>query len=198
MYCPTGALSSIKELCACPGDAPRAYGRPFLPQIHPRSGTRHFPCLLWMLLSPCITLLSWGSRGCLSWIWHVDLCSPAGELCFFHLRTWHGGRVRQSDKPRFKSALAVWLRASFLTSLSLCSLVVVVLIILPVNPLMWWMRTDREKGAEVLSQYLAPHTHLGSDRSLVGSHCKGRLAASPGTGQGAVCVSLPWSCGRLL
>lgn len=41
-----------------------------------------------------------GSLGCLSSLafldWHIDKCSPASELCFFHLPSGHGGQVFES------------------------------------------------------------------------------------------------------
>lgn len=53
-----------------------------------------------------------------------------------------------------------------------------------------WMRTDQGKGDEAPSVASTSHTR-GKGQSPLGPHCAGRLAASPGSGQGALCVSLP-------
>ena len=53
-----------------------------------------------------------------------------------------------------------------------------------------WMRTDQGKGDEAPSVASTSHTR-GKGQSPLGPHCTGRLAASPGSGQGALCVSLP-------
>jgi len=71
---------------------------------------------------------------------------------------WLSVPVRQAQGQVCSGALAVWLQASFLTSLSLCSLVVVVITLLPMNPVIRWMRTDQEKGDEVLSTQHLTHT----------------------------------------
>lgn len=51
----------------------------------------------------------------------------------------------------------------------------------------WWMRTDQEKGDEEPS---TAHT-LRRDPAPHGPQCTGRLAASPRRGQGALRVFLP-------
>jgi len=50
-------------------------------------------------MSAYITLFSWESGGCPSWIQHVDPRSSAGELRFFHLPTWHVAECACQTSP---------------------------------------------------------------------------------------------------